>query len=476
MNNNKYLVLPLLMGALSGCTMIPDYMRPDLPVANLWSSASAEAVAKGPQVDQVGWRDFFLSEELRALIAKGLENNRDLRVAALNIDVARAQYRVQRSNLLPTVNAGGSLSREHTPGTLTSSGQGQTSSTYNATIANSSYEIDLFGRLRSLNQAALEQYFATEEARTATQISLIAEIANTYLQLLADREQQALSEQTLAAQQASYDIAAQRFNVGIGSQLDLSQAQTLLETARVDRLAYTRVVQQDRNALQLLVGAPLTEDELKETFANADRFVGNINPGLPSDLLQNRPDIREAEHSLIAANANIGAARAAFFPRISLTAAGGTAGTELSQLFDSGSGLWSFAPQITLPLFTGGSNTANLEVAEARKNIAVAQYEKAVQGAFRDVANALVARETLDDELAAQQKLVDATDTSRNLAEARYTRGVANYLDVLDAQRSLYAARQQLIQRRLAMLENTITFYTSLGGGQSTTVTPPPAQ
>ncbi len=469
--NNKYLVLPLFVFALAGCTMIPDYARPDLPVSNLWSQAEAQP-AKGPQVNEVGWRDFFLSDELRALIQKGLENNRDLRVAALNIDVARAQYRVQRSNLMPGVNAGGSLSRQYTPETLSSTGNGQTSSTYNANIASASYEIDLFGRLRSLNQSALEQYFATEEARAATQIALVAEIANAYLQLLADREQQLLSAQTLSAQQASHDIAEQRYNVGIGSQLDLSQARTLLETARVDSIAYARVVQQDRNALQLLVGAPIADSELAAAFADADRFVGSINPGLPSDLLQNRPDIREAEHALLAANANIGAARAAFFPSVTLTASGGTAGTQLSQLFGSGSGLWSFAPQITLPIFEGGRNVANLDIAEARKSIAVAQYEKSVQVAFRDVANALIARQTMDDELAAQQQLVDATDESRALAEARYEQGVAKYLDVLDAQRSLYAARQQLILRRLAMLQNYITFYKALGGGQVATVTP----
>ena len=473
--NNKYLVLPLFVFALAGCTMIPDYARPDLPVSNLWSSVEAQP-AKGPQVDQVGWRDFFLSDELRALIQKGIDNNRDLRVAALNIDVARAQYRVQRSNLMPGVNAGGSLSRQYTPETLSSTGNGQTSSTYNANIATASYEIDLFGRLRSLNQSALEQYFATEEARTATQISLVSEIANAYLQLLADREQQVLSAQTLSAQQSSHDIAEQRYNVGIGSQLDMSQARTLLETARVDSIAYTRVVQQDRNALQLLVGTPVADSELAAAFADADRFVGSINPGLPSDLLQNRPDIREAEHALLAANANIGAARAAFFPSVTLTASGGTAGTQLSQLFGSGSGLWSFAPQITLPIFEGGSNVANLGIAEARKSIAVAQYEKSVQVAFRDVANALIARQTMDDELAAQQQLVDATDESRALAEARYEQGVAKYLDVLDAQRSLYAARQQLILRRLAMLQNYITFYKALGGGQVATVAPQVAQ
>ena len=457
--------LPVLLLALSGCTLMPDYLQPSAPVAPSWPFA-VSAENKGPSIAELGWQDFFKSPELRALIAKGLANNRDLRIAALNIDVARAQYRVQRSDLLPDIKAGGSLSRARTPQTTSSTGSAQINSTYTANVSTTAFEIDLFGRLRSLNEAAMQEYLATDEARNSVQISLIAEIANAYLQLLADRAQQQLAQQTLQAQQDSYDIAQRRFNEGIGSQLDLSQARTLLETARVDSITYARIVQQDRNALDLLVGAQVQDNELAGVFEQADQFVSTLQAGLPSDLLLNRPDIRQAEHSLKAANANIGAARAAFFPTISLTASGGTAGTELSQLFGAGSGLWTFVPQITLPLFSGGRNVANLDIAELRKNIAVASYEKAIQSAFRDVANALVARETLDDELAAQQQLVNANDESYRLAQARYEQGVSGYLDVLDARRNMYGAQQQLISRRLAMLENYIALYAALGGGQ----------
>jgi len=466
--------LPVLMLALSGCTMMPDYLQPSAPVAPSWPFA-VSAENKGPSIAELGWQDFFKSPELRALITKGLANNRDLRMAALNIDVARAQYRVQRSDLLPDIKAGGSLNRARTPQTTSSTGSAQINSTYTANVGTTAFELDLFGRLRSLNEAALQEYFASEEARNAVQISLIAEIANAYLQLLADRAQQQLAQQTLQAQQDSYDIAQRRFNEGIGSQLDLSQARTLLETARVDSITYARIVQQDRNALDLLVGAQVQDAELVGVFDQADQFVSTVQAGLPSDLLLNRPDIRQAEHSLKAANANIGAARAAFFPTISLTASGGTAGTELSQLFGAGSGLWTFVPQITLPLFSGGRNVANLDIAELRKNIAVASYEKAIQSAFRDVANALVARETLDDELAAQQQLVNANDESYRLAQARYEQGVSGYLDVLDARRNMYGAQQQLISRRLAMLENYIALYAALGGGQPDKAVPPVA-
>lgn len=462
--------LPLVLLFLAGCTLAPNHERPGLSVSSIWPFATDEQVT-GPSVAELGWRDFFLSDELRALIAKGLENNRDLRVAALNIDAARAEYRIQRSELLPNVGANGSMSRQRIPATTSSTGSAQTTSTYNANIGLSGFEIDLFGRLRSLNQAALEDYLATEEARNTVQISLVSEIATAYLRLLADREQQALSAQTLAAQQNSLDIARRRLNAGIGNQLDVSQAQTLLETARVDSISYTRIVQQDRNALELLVGAPVADTELVSSFADANRFVASINPGLPADLLLNRPDIREAEFALKAANANIGAARAAFFPSITLTAAGGTAGTELSQLFGAGSGLWSFMPQLTLPIFSGGRNVANLDLAEVRKNISIAQYEKAIQVAFRDVADALIARQTLDDELAAQQRLVAATADANSIAEIRYDRGVTNYLDVLDARRSLYAAQQQVITRRLALLQNYVELYAALGGGAIEQVT-----
>lgn len=467
---NRYLIakigltlaIPVLLA--SACTMVPDYKRPDMPVSSTWNSSSTNPDAK--KATELAWRDFFLSDEIRNLVTKGLENNRDLRQAALNVQAARAQYRIQRSYLLPSVSGNGTWTRQHTPETTSITGQAQTLSVYDVNVGIASYEIDLFGRLRSLKEAALEDYFATAEARNATQIALVAEISNAYLTLLADRQQLKLSEQTLESQQNSYNLAKSRFDAGVGTKLELRQVETLLETARVDQLANARLIAQDKNALELLVGTPIADSEIAGEFADADKFVSDINEGLPSDLLQNRPDIRQAEHVLKSANANIGAARAAFFPNITLTAATGTAGRELSQLFDGGSGAWSFMPQVTLPIFTAGRNKASLDVANLRKEISIAEYERVIQSAFRDVSNALIARGTLVDQLAAQQKLVVATDDAYKIADARYKRGIDDYLTVLDARRELYAAQQREIATRLAMLSNYVTLYAALGGGQ----------
>jgi len=442
-----------------------------MPVPSSWPTGApyedGEAVTGELVLGDLAWHEFFRSPELRNLVTKGLENNRDLREAALNIEAARAQYRVQRSAILPTIHAGVAGTAQRVPGSMSPSGEATTSHQYSAEVATTAFELDFFGRLRSLNEEALERYFATEEAAHSVQIALIAEIANAYLTLLADRQQLLLSEQTFVAQQDSYNLAERRFESGVGSMLDLRQAQTLLETARVDRIAFTRLVAQDRNALALLVGAPVADEELGQTFVDASVFVANLPPGLPSDLLLNRPDIRQAEHNLRAANANIGAARAAFFPAISLTASGGTAAAELSGLFAVGSGAWSFIPQITLPIFTAGRNVANLDLAHVRRNIAVVQYEKAIQIAFREVADALAGRGTLDEELSAQQALVDATRKTYELARVRYEKGVDSYLSVLDARRSLYAAEQQLILIQLDRLNNLVALYKSLGGGMA---------
>jgi multidrug efflux system outer membrane protein len=345
-------------------------------------------------------------------------------------------------------------------------GEATTQTRYSANIGTTAFEIDLFGRLRSLNRAAMEDYLATAEARNAAQISLVSEIANAYLTLLADRAQLKLSNDTVASQEETYKLLSRRFEEGVGTKLDVRQAETLLESARVDQIAYTRRVQQDLNALELLVGTPLPADAVKADFNGAENYVSDIHASLPSDLLQNRPDIRQAEHILKAANANIGAARAAFFPTISLTALGGTAATDLSGLFRSGSGAWSFIPEVTMPIFTAGRNVANLDVAELRKETTIAQYERAIQSAFREVSDALAGRATLGQELAAQQRLVAATEDAFNIANARYRRGVDNFLNVLDARRSLYAAQQDEIATRLARLSNYVVLYAALGGGQ----------
>lgn len=466
----RILCCSLLVGTTltSACSFIPRYERPASPVSASWLSGADPADAKDAVT--LGWSDFFQSPELRQLINKGLANNRDLRIAALNIETAQAQYRIQRSNLLPTINGTLSMSRSHMPA-IGAQGFSGTFSQYTANIATTAYELDVFGRLRSLNQTALETYLATAEARNTVQISLIRQIAAAYLTLLADREQSVLSQQTLESQQKSYDLALRKFNVGVGTKLELRQSETLLETARVDQIAFARQTAQDRNALELLVGAPLDDMEITASFADADHITAPIKAGLPSDLLLNRPDIRQAEHNLKSANANIGAARAAFFPTITLTASGGLGGNELSGLFESSAKAWSFSPQITIPIFNAGRNKATLDVATLRKEITVAQYEKAIQTAFREVSDALVARETLTRELAAQGKLVAATQDAYDIANMRHEKGIADYLTVLDARRNLYGAQQRAIATRLQIIQNYVQLYAALGGGQ-TTATP----
>lgn len=454
---------------LGGCTLAPDYERPAAPVPLNWPAGAAygdaEATAtSGVEVADLGWQDFFLSDAMRSLIAQALANNRDMREAVLNVEQARALYRVQRADLLPSISGDATMARERVPGDLSGTGQAQTGTSYGVQANVAAYELDLFGRVRSLNEQALQEYFATDEARRAAQISLISEVANAYLTLKADQRLLKLTEETLVAQERSFDLVKMTYERGVSSKLDLAQAQTAVETARVNRFAYIRQVAQDRNALTLLVGAPV-DDAMLDDAQDIERFVADLPPGLPSDLLTNRPDIRQAEHSLRGANANIGAARAAFFPSITLTAAGGTTSSSLSGLFDPGSGAWSFMPQISIPIFEGGRNLANLEVAEIQKDINVALYEKSIQTAFREVADALAGQGTYGSQVEAQKALVEATAESYTLAERRYRSGIDSYLTVLDAQRSLYAAEQELIRTRLAQVSNTVTLYKVLGGG-----------
>lgn len=465
--NRFFPALALSFLLLGACTLAPDYVRPAAPVPSGWPTGAAyeDAAAKdGVEVADLGWQDFFLSDEMRTLIAQALANNRDMREAALNVEQARALYRVQRADLLPSISGDGTMTRERVPGDISGTGQAQTGTSYSVQANIAAYELDLFGRVRSLNEQALQEYFATDEARRATQIALIAEVANAYLTLRADQRLLALTEETLQTQEKSLELVQMTFDRGISSKLDLVQSQTAVETARVNRYAFIRQVALDRNALTLLVGAPIDDDGL-DRAENIDSFVADLPAGLPSDLLRNRPDIRQAEHVLQGANANIGAARAAFFPSITLTAAGGTASGSLSGLFEPGSGAWSFMPQISLPIFEGGRNLANLEVAEIQKDINIARYEGTIQTAFREVTDALAGRGTYDAQVAAQQALVDATDESYVLAERRYRSGIDSFLTLLDAQRSLYAAEQELIRTRLARVSNTVNLYKVLGGG-----------
>lgn len=460
---------------LSGCSLVPDYLRPDSPVPAAWPQGPAyrnEAAARAGQspLGDVAWKEFFTDVTLRALIQQALDNNRDLRVAALNITVARATYRVTESNLLPTVDAGASETMQHTPKALgtTIPQREMTTRRYAANLGVTSFELDLFGRLRSLEEQALEKYLATEAARTSTQIALVAEVANAYLTLLGDRKLLALTEDTLQTRVKSLDLIQRSFERGIGSQLDVAQARSSVETARASRARYIRQVDLDKNALILLVGSPI-EDSALSAAGDLDsvRFVEELPVGLPSEVLLRRPDIVQAEHQLMAANANIGAARAAFFPVLSLTGSGGFSSLTLDTLFQASSGAWAFVPQITMPIFDAGKNVANLDSAKGSRDIAVAQYEKAIQSAFREVADALAAKGTLSDQLAAQTALVGATRDSYRLSQARYDRGIDSYLTVLDSQRSLYSAEQDQIAVQVARLSNLVNLYKVLGGGRA---------
>ncbi|MFC3108205.1 efflux transporter outer membrane subunit [Undibacterium arcticum] len=460
----------LAAGILSGCSLAPQYVRPQAPIATAYpgdAAAQPGSSAGAPQsadaanaVDTItlGWRQFFPEPRLQALIADALENNRDLRTAALNIQEARAQYNIQSADRLPTIDAVAAGSRAPT-------GTGNNIATsYQVGLSLASFELDFFGRVRNLSAAALNQYLATEEARQAAQISLVAQVAQAYLAERAFAEQQTLAQSTLEGRQSAYKLAQKRFEVGATSALDLRLNDTLVQSARIALATLARQRAQAGNALTLLVGKPLADEPAGPTLSEQN-LVTDIPAGLPSDLLTRRPDIRAAELQLKAANANIGAARAAFFPRISLTAGVGTVSNQLSGLFKAGTMAWTVAPQLVLPIFDAGRNRGNLNLAEVRKDLAVVAYEKSIQTAFREVADALVARGSLDEQIDAQQAFLDAQAERLKLADLRYQNGVASSIEVLDAQRDLFAAQQSLVQTRLLRLTNAIDLYRALGGG-----------
>jgi multidrug efflux system outer membrane protein len=454
---------------LAGCsTMAPKYTQPALPVPASWPSGpaykDAQKGAEKPMAD-IAWQEFFVDPQLRKLIALALENNRDLRVAVLNIERSQALYQIQRSDLLPKVDASAGGNFQRVPADFSLTGQPETIHQYSVGLGVSSYELDLFGRVRSLKDQALEQYLATEQARRSVQVSLVSQVAAGYLTLAADRERLKLAKETLTSQQSSFQLTKSRFDAGVSSALDLHQAQTTVDTARVDIARFTTLVAQDANALNLVVASKVEAELLPQTLSETLTSLKEIAPGLPSDVLLRRPDILQAENLLKGFNANIGAARAAFFPRITLMTSVGFGSNELAGLFTGAGFAWSFAPQISLPIFDAGSNKASLTVAEVDRDIAVAQYEKAIQTAFSEVADALAQHGTIDDQLAAQQSLTDATGESYRLSRARYEKGVDSYLTVLDSERSLYVAQQGLIGVRLARLANLVTLYKVLGGG-----------
>jgi len=467
MSRKTFLYLAVTVVLLGGCTLAPKYTRPAPPVPAEWPSGAAytetnEAVS-APAAWELQWRDFITDGRLRGIVEIALANNRDLRLAILNVEKAEALYGIQRASLLPSINATGSVYRERIPADLSSSGTDMISRKNSVAAGVSAWEIDFFGRLQSLKDEAWEQYLATDQDRRSAQIMLVSAVAGAYYALAADRENLKLAAATLEAQETTYNLVRKRHDVGLVSALTLRQAQSQVEAARGNVARYTQLVAQDENALRLLAGSPLPPDLLPESLTRIEP-PAEIASGLTSDPLLKRPDVLAAEHRLKATHADIGAARAAFFPRISLSTTIGTASAELSGLFRAGSAAWTFAPQIVLPIFDARTWSA-YEVTKVAREMAVAQYEKTIQTAFRETADALAVRGTVEQQIAAQQALVEALAEAFRLSNARYEKGIDSYLGVLDAQRSLYSAQQGLISLRLARYANLVTLYKVLGGG-----------
>jgi multidrug efflux system outer membrane protein len=489
--------IALLLAALTSCTLEPHYNRPEPAVAPQWPQISERypasvGVAPSPatsddpatlRVSDIGWREFFTDPRLQKLIEIALQHNPDAQVAALNIAAARAQYQIQRADLFPKISAVATEEIEKFPAAVApiaaASGTGGTGSVgstaggsssgvfrfFEVGIGFTSYELDLFGRIRSLNHARLQQYLGYVETRRSAQISIIAEVANAYLTLLADQNLFRITQDTLESQRESLKLIKMSFDGGVATGLDLHQAETTVATAQANLAQYVREVAQDENALTVLLGTPMPADLPTAPELDEEKLLTQLPAGLPAEVLTQRPDILAAEHNLVAANANIGAARAAFFPSILLTGNYGTASTELSGLFKSGSTAWTFSPQISLPIFAGGANVASLNLAKVQKNILVIQYEQAIQNGFREVADALAGRATLDSQVQADEALVVAAGETFRLSNMRFTNGVDNYLGVLDSQRTLYSAQQSLIAVKLTRLQNLVTLYKVLGGG-----------
>jgi outer membrane protein, multidrug efflux system len=475
------LLLPLLLGSTlftSACNLAPRYQRPALAAPAQFPEGGAYPAPGTTDLAAIGWKDFFTDDRLRTVITLGLANNRDLRVAAANILQARAQYRQQRADLLPTITANGTASVRHSgsngsglssgtgTGGTTGGGAGTTHS-YAANLGVSAFEVDLFGRVRNLTRAAQEQYFASRAGADATRIALISEIASAWLTTAADRDQLAISQDSYKTYQDTERLTRAQYEKGIASELDLQQAETNLQDARYAIAQLTTQVAQDRNALDLLAGTTVADTLLPAGLGTQDYSIAALPGGLDSKILLNRPDVVQAEDQLKAQNANIGAARAAFFPTISLTAAAGTASTALGGLFTGGSWAWNGSGGIAQTLFDFGRNKANLDYAKASRDAAVATYEKAVQTAFREVSDALAQRGTIDEQVSARDARVTAAGRAATLAEARYQNGIDSFLTTLDAQRTLYTARQSLVTTRLARGTNLVTLYRTLGGGLS---------
>ncbi len=438
---------------------IPATLPP--PASNAGGNAEASSAAS-VTVSELGWRDFFTDARLNEVLALALANNRDLRVAVLNVERARAQYRIQRADRLPALGLNAQMER------IGADNPALESETYRASLGLSAFELDLFGRVHNLSQSALQRYLASESAQRGVQLALIAEVANSWLGLGADRELLRIAEATLDSYEQSLRLTEKRQQLGAASALVLYQTRAIVESARADVARFAGQVAQDTNALNLLVGQSLKASLLPDTFAPRISGLGPLPAGLPSAVLLRRPDVIAAEHRLLAANANIGAARAAFFPSISLTAGIGSISGELSGLFESNSGFWSFVPQINIPIFQGGRLRASLGMATAERDIALAEYEKSIQSGFREVADALALGQSLAAQHDAQAALLEAAQKAHDLSQARYDAGLDSFLVLLDARRTLYAARQSLLATQLAEQANRVTLYKALGGGWQT--------
>ncbi|MDY6986435.1 MAG: efflux transporter outer membrane subunit [Thermodesulfobacteriota bacterium] len=452
---------------LGGCSLAPKYQQPQAPIPVSWPEGTAynnaHAKTEAATVPELRRQFFFADEPLLKIIEMALDNNRDLRLAALNVERARALYGIQRAELFPTVNATGAGGKHRLSADLATPGDPRTKEQYSADLGVAAWEIDFFGRIGSLKDQALEAYLATDQARRSAQVALVSEVARAYLALAADRENLQLALSTLDIQQAAYALVNKRYDVGLATELDLRRAQIPVDTARGDVARFTQLVAQDQNALNLLAGSPVPEDLLPVDLEHVTP-PRKISPGLSSETLLRRPDIMAAEHSLRGAYAYIGAARAAFFPRISLTTSMGRASDDLSGLFSSGSGTWNFAPQVRMPIFDLRTWAA-YRVSKADREIALTEYEKTVQTAFREVADALAVQGTIDRQVSAQRSLVQATAETYRLSNRRYAEGIDDYLGVLDAQQSHFAAQQGLVALRLTKLANRVKLYAVLGGG-----------
>jgi multidrug efflux system outer membrane protein len=444
-----------------------------MPIAPAWHSglpsqqtpASSAATASAPAAAEVKWRDYYADDNLRQVIGLALKNNRDLRIAVLNVEKAMAQYRLQRANQFPELDAIASSDVYRVPGTMNQSGKGgYTSETNKIGVQVSSWELDFFGRLKSLSRQEMELYLASDQGRISTQISLIASVASQYLTVGSDLENLHLAQATMESRKASYDLTLQTRERGVKSDLDVSESLSQVQSAQVDVVKYTRQLNVDQNELEVLVGAPVPAELLPGGLL-PDKALKDISAGMPSEVLLRRPDIIEAEHNLKSSYANLAAARAAYFPTITLTAGAGITSGSLADLFKGGPGTWEFAPQISLPIFDAGSRDAKYKTAQVERDTYVADYEKAIQTAFQEVSDALNGRERLLEQEEAQQAEVKTLAETYRLTDARYKAGIDNYLNVLDAQRSLYSGQQSLINTRLSRLNNLVTLYKVLAGG-----------